>query len=207
MSRASVMAVYQQLGDNKFVFDRLEDLYLLKAVATSLKAFYPESDFTKGMLADIQNQERQIATLRMNQIIEEAESTLPEIALPNTKGQTVKLSSLRGKIILLDFWSSVSQTNLFENQELKQIYKTYQPKGFEIFQVSLDDRREPWIEKVESTELPWINVCDPKEGSSYAARIYNVTSIPTNYLINKNFEIVGKNLYGKELERKIKEIL
>jgi len=207
MSRASVMAVYQQLGNNRFVFDRSEDLYLLKVVGTSLKAFYPESDFTKGILADIQNQQKRLTTLRMNQIMEELESSLPEIALPNINGDTIKLSSLFGKIILLDFWTSASQSNLFNNQEYKEIYKTYHTNGFEIYQVSLDNSWKSWAEKVQFTELPWINVCEPNEGSSFAARMYNVTSIPANYLINKNFEIVGKNLYGKELERKIKELI
>lgn len=207
MSRASVMAVYQQIGTNQFVFDRLEDVQLLKIVATSLKALYPESGYTKGMLADIKRQEQRIANLALSKMVEQAEAALPEIALPNIKGDTVKLSSLRGKVILLDFWASFNQTCLLENQEYKSIYTMYHPKGFEIFQVSVDTKKEDWVSRIQSTNLPWINVSELDPSGSYVARIYNVTQIPANYLINRDFEIVGKNLYGKELERKIKELI
>lgn len=206
MSRASLMAVYQQYGENHFIFDRAEDLYLLKVVGTSLKAFYPESEFTKGVLTDIKRQEAKLSAIRMSQLVAEAENSLPEISLPNIQGDTVRLSSLRGKVILLSFWASHDQASLFENQEMKGVYQTYKPKGFEIFQVSLDVNREAWVAKVKSTDLPWINVSELSP-SPFTARIYNVTSIPSNYLINKNFEIVGKNLSGKDLERKIKELI
>lgn len=207
MSRASVMAVYQQVETNQFLFDRLEDLQLLKIVATSLKALYPESGYTKGMLADIKRQEQRATNLAIIKMVEEAEPNLPEISLPNPEGDTVRLSSMQGKVILLDFWASFNQASLLENQEYKIIYNKYHTKGFEIFQVSVDSKREEWVSRIQSTNLPWINVSELDSSGSYVARIYNVTTIPANYLINRDFEIVGKNIYGKDLERKIKELI
>jgi len=206
-SRASIMAVYQQFANGHFVFDRAEDIQLLRVIATQLKTSDPESDFTQGILKDIASQEKKVYNYQLSRMIDEAENDLPEIALPNIYGDTVRLSSLRGKVILLDFWSSENQSSLFENQELKGFYDIFKEKGFEIYQVSLDENRAAWVSKVESTTLPWINVCEFNPAGSIAARNYNITKIPSNYLINRKYEIVGKNLYGKELERKIREII
>jgi peroxiredoxin len=207
MSRASVMALYQKIDDERFVFDRAEDVQLFKVVASSLIARYPDSDYSKGMLRDIKNQEKILSSHNLQQIIKSAESSLPEIALPNPKGDTIKLSSLRGKVILLDFWASYNQDNLLENRELLEVYRRYKGKGFEIYQVSLDIEREPWLAAIESAGINWINVSELSTSGSIAAGMYNVNTLPANYLIDRNFEIVGKNLFGRDLENKLKEIL
>ncbi len=207
MSRASVMALYQKINDDRFVFEKAEDIQLFKVVASSLIARYPDSDYSKGMLRDIKNQERILSSARLQSLIQVAESSLPEIALPNTKGDTVKLSSLRGKVILLDFWASFSQENLLENRELLELYKRYKSKGFEIYQVSLDIEREPWLAAIESVGLPWVNVSELNPNGSRVIGLYNVTRLPANYLIGRNYDIVGKNLFGRDLENKLKEIL
>ena len=207
MSRASVMALYQKISDDRFVFEKAEDIQLFKVVASSLIARYPDSEYSKGMLRDIKNQEKILTSARLQSLIQVAESSLPEIALPNTNGDTVKLSSLRGKVILLDFWASFSQENLLENRELLELYKRYKSKGFEIYQVSLDIEREPWLAAIESVGLPWVNVCELNPNGSRVVGLYNVTRLPANYLIGRNYDIVGKNLFGRDLENKLKEIL
>lgn len=207
MSRANVMALYQRFGDDQYVFDRPEDTELFKVVATSIIALYPESSYAIGMKNDIKNQERLLTSYTLQALVENAESTLPEIALPNPKGEIVRLSSLKGKVILLDFWASSSQANLLENRELLNVYKQFKSSGFEIYQVSFDVEREPWLAAIESAKLPWINVCELSTDGSSVAGFYNITQIPANYLIDKNFNIVGKNLYGKDLIAKLKDIL
>lgn len=206
MSRANVMALYQKFGENQYVFDRPEDTKLFKVVATSIIALYPESSYAIGMKNDIKNQEKLIATHNLQTLIQNAESTLPEIALPNPEGDIVRLSSLRGKVILLDFWASSSQASLLENRELLEVYKQFKNKGFEIYQVSFDIEKEPWLAAIESARLPWINVSELNPNGSAVAGSYNVTQIPSNYLIDKNFNIVGKNLYGNDLVEKLKEL-
>lgn len=206
-SRASVMALYQQFAPNTFVFDRPEDLRLFKAVANYQLFHYPESEYTQHLINDLKRLEKVISGHRLQQFIQEVESDLPEIALPNMNGDTVRLSSLRGKVVLLDFWASFNAGSLMENREYVEIYKRFKSRGFEIYQVSLDYDFESWSSAVKSIGMPWINVCEFTETIPQAALLYNVNQIPANYLVNRNFEIVGKNLFGKELERKISEIL
>ncbi|MDX9845905.1 MAG: TlpA disulfide reductase family protein [Tenuifilaceae bacterium] len=207
MSRASVMALYQKVSDERFVFEKAEDIQLFKVVASSLIARYPDSEYSKGMLRDIKNQEKILTSARLQSFIQVAESSLPEIALPNPKGDTIRLSSLKGKVILLDFWASFSQENLLENRELLELYKRYNSKGFEIYQISLDIEREPWLAAIESGGLPWVNVSELNPNGSRVVGLYNVTRLPANYLIGRNYDIVGKNLFGRDLESKLKEIL
>jgi hypothetical protein len=207
MSRASVMALYQQYGEEKFIFDRAEDIQLFKVVGSSLKAMYPESEYTKGVLRDIANQEKILASHKLIEFINQAESSLPEISLPNSKGDTIRLSTLRGKVILLDFWASVNQVSLLENRELLEIYSQFKGKGLEIYQVSLDPEKEKWLTAIKLADLPWISVRAENPDASLIVGSYNISGIPSNYLINKEFDIVGKNLYGKDLIAKLKEIL
>lgn len=207
MSRASVMALYQRFSNDHFVFDRPEDLQLFKVVATSLIALYPESNYAKGILADIKNQEKIITSHNLQALIQNMESSLPEIALPNLKGDTVRLSSLRGKVILLDFWASSNQTSLLENRELLEVYKQFRGRGFEIYQVSFDVEKEPWMAAIESAGLPWVNVSELNPRGSLVALTYNVNRIPANYLIDRDYNIVGKDLFGKDLIAKLREIL
>jgi peroxiredoxin len=207
MSRASVMALYQKYDENTYLFDRSEDMLLYKMVASSLKALHPESSYTKGMLADIARMEKIISNSKLNRIIKQAEASIPEIALPNPKGDTIRLSSLRGKVILLDFWASWNQSSLLDNRELLEIYREFKGKGFEVYQVSLDHNREEWVNAIESANLPWINVSELNPKGSYAARIYNVSQLPANYLIGRSQTIEGKNLYGDALRKRLREIL
>lgn len=206
-SKASVMAVYQKFNDQSYLFDRSEDLIIYKAVASSMMALYPESDYTKGMLADIGRIQKLISGHKVSQLIQSAEATLPEINLPTPKGDTVALSSLKGKVILLDFWASWSQSSMLDNRELLNVYNKFKGKGFEIYQVSLDRSKEEWVAAIEAGNLPWINVSELNPNGSYAASVYNVSQIPSNYLIDKNFDIVGKNLYGQELVKKLNSLL
>jgi peroxiredoxin len=176
-------------------------------VATSIIATYPESGFAKGMQRDIKNQEKLLASHNLKRLIENAESTLPEIALPNPKGEIIRLSSLKGKVILLDFWASSSQECLLENRELLEVYKQFRSKGFEVYQVSFDIDREPWMAAIESARLPWINVSELDPEGSIVAGSYNVTQVPANYLIDRDYSIIGKNIFGKDLVVKLKEVL
>lgn len=205
-SRAAVMALYQQYAPNQYVFDRDEDIRLFKAVANYSVFHFPESAYTEGLLRDIKNMERIVSSHRLRNLMQVAESTLPEIALPNPMGDTIRLSSLRGKVILLDFWASFNSNSLLENRELLDVYNKYRSKGFEIYQVSLDVKREDWVSAIGAANLPWINVSQ-LTATPQVIGLYNITQIPSNYLISKDFEIVGKNLYGKELANQLVKML
>jgi len=207
MSRASVMALYQKFDDDFYVFDKSQDIALFKAVASSLKALYPNSNYTEGMLRDISGMENMVKAEKLKRMISQSISTIPEIALPNTKGEIIKLSSLKGKVVLLDFWASWDQNSLMDNRDLLDVYKQFKNKGFEIYQVSLDINRDDWANAIESAGLPWINVSELNPQGPMCAKVYNVIQIPTNYLIDRNHSIIGKNLFGEELRKKLREVL
>jgi hypothetical protein len=139
--------------------------------------------------------------------MEQAQPGIPNIEAPNRQGINVSLNSLKGKTILVSFWASIDQNSRMENRNLKRIYAKYKSKGFEIYQVSLDQSKILWENAVVQDGADWISVCDLKSIDSPNVRLYNISSIPANYLINKDGDIIGKDLFGSRLEEKLAEIL
>ena len=131
----------------------------------------------------------------------------PELIMQDMLGTTHKLSDLKGKVTLVSFWSVTEPSQRMLNRELMDIYEVYHPKGFEVYQISLDRSKQDWVNAVNDQKLPWISVCDFKGADSPAVASYNVTAIPFNYILDRDGEIVGKNLWGSDLTRKIEEYL
>lgn len=206
MSKASVIAIYQKFDDNMYVFGTSDDMLLIKTVATAMNALYPKSDFALGMLNDVKNLERLVAKAKINQLVAQDEGGLPELEINDINGKPVKLSDLKGKVVLLDFWVTQNINSLMENRELLNIYNRFKNSGFEIYQVALDSDRPTWAKALEAHKLPWVSVCEGQK-TSHAASIYNVQEIPSNYLIDRQQRIVGKNLYGQKLVDKLKSLL
>lgn len=136
--------------------------------------------------------------------------TAPEIALNNPKGKEIKLSDLRGSLVLVDFWASWCGPCRRENPTIVSAVKKYKKAkfktadGFEIYSVSLDSDVDRWEAAVEADGLSWKNhVSDLKRWNSEAAAVYGVHSIPMSFLIDENGIIIGKNLRGMQLHRQI----
>lgn len=125
----------------------------------------------------------------------------------DTLGKKVKLSDFKGKIILLEFWGSWCEGCRENNIIFKKIYEEYNSKGFEIFGVAAETKRSSWTKAIIMDNLPWINVTDFKGDKNKAAIIYGVNDYPTNYLIDRNGKIVGKELYGEKLKAVLSKIL
>jgi peroxiredoxin len=130
----------------------------------------------------------------------------PEIELPNPDGDTTSLSSLKGKYVLVDFWASWCHPCRVENPHLVNVYEKYHSQGFEIFQVSLDKKKSAWVEAIEKDRLDWIHVSDLKYWNSAPAKLYQVQSIPANFLVDKQGKIIAKNLRGEQLEAELSKI-
>lgn len=132
----------------------------------------------------------------------------PEINLPSNKGGNIALSSLKGKVVLIDFWASWCNPCRKENPNVVRMYNKYKDKGFTVYSVSLDKDKAKWDAAIQKDGLIWPNhVSDLKFWDSQAAKIYGVTSIPFTVLIDKDGKIIDKNLRGADLENKLKEIL
>ncbi|MEE4197852.1 MAG: thioredoxin-like domain-containing protein [Bacteroidales bacterium] len=204
-SLASIMALYQKVDEENYVLYKNRDLQFIKLVSEALEKKYPQSPHVKALIADKTNLMKRYEQAKTNARLQELTqdkpiNRMPEIALPNVNGDTVSLNSIQAEYILLSFWASWSEESINQNLELLDIYRRYHPKGFEIYQVSLDTKKENWVKSINFDQLPWINVIDLNGRSSYYARIYNVQKIPTNYLINPEGEIVMVNPSKKELK-------
>ena len=126
----------------------------------------------------------------------------PEFSQPDSGGKQVKLSDFRGKYVLLDFWASWCGPCRQENPNVVKVYNQYKDKNFTVLGVSLDRQsgKSAWLKAIEDDKLTWTHVSDLKEWGNEAAKKYNVTSIPQNFLLDPNGKIIAKNLRGEELE-------
>ncbi|MGQ1785954.1 MULTISPECIES: redoxin domain-containing protein [unclassified Saccharicrinis] len=211
-SFASYYAVFQRFDDGSLILNPNEkkDLNIFTTVATSLDLLYPESPRVqqlKQFVLSIQKEQRTQAFTEKLMAEGKTLASVPDIEEENLNGKKIKLSSLNGKMVLLSFWASWDAKSRMENKRLLKIYNKYKPKGFEVYQVSLDKSKLLWEAAVEQDKLPWINVSDLKYTSSYPARLYNVRQLPANYLISKEGEIIGKDLFGRILDEKLDDLL
>ncbi|MDA3891157.1 MAG: TlpA disulfide reductase family protein [Salinivirgaceae bacterium] len=138
----------------------------------------------------------------------------PEISMMSPNGEAITLSSLKGQMVLIDFWASWCGPCRRENPNVVQVYNRYKDlkfkngKGFTVFGVSLDKNIESWKKAIVTDKLTWPNhVSDLKGWQNSAAAQFNVKSIPASYLINANGVIVGRNLRGSALESTLKQYL
>ena len=132
----------------------------------------------------------------------------PELAFSNPDGKILKLSDLRGKVVLIDFWASWCRPCRMENPNVVAAYHKYNKKGFEVYSVSLDRDKAGWVKAIADDKLVWSNhVSDLKYWSSEAARLYGVSGIPATFLLDKEGRIVAKNLRGADLDRAVEQLL
>jgi peroxiredoxin len=143
---------------------------------------------------------------KIQQFISEVGTSFPDIKLPNANGRDIVLSSLNDKVILIQFWAAVNPDSRIQNQALVELYKKYRSRGLEIYQVSIDTDRSAWLNAISQDGLSWINVGDMK-GSLQAVNAYNIQFIPSNYILDKDRQIVTKNLLGPDLDRAIGALL
>lgn len=182
------------LQNNTIDKDKFTDTYIL--VADKLKEKWPDYYHAKNFIDMVEK-------MKATAIGEPA----PEIALPNPEGEIVKLSSMKGKYVLVDFWAKWCGPCRAENPNVVRVYNKYKDKGFTVFGVSLDRNKSDWVNAIKEDGLTWTHVSDLKYWQSEAARTYNINSIPFSVLLDPNGIIIAKNLRGPALEKKLHEIL
>lgn len=203
----SVYALYQRLPSDQLVDNDKNTVYF-QTVADSAGKRYPNSPYVKALKATIAARESKgNVSAMINDKLAGESAKYPDIEMADIYGKKHRLSDLDGKVIILDFWSSVLPGNAINNAELKALYARYAEQGLEIYQVSIDEVKHSWVSAVVSQQLPWISVSDMRgDGSPVLAR-YNVKALPANIIIARDGTIVARNLFGDQLEKKIKELI
>ena len=197
---AAVYALYQRLPGDANLFNGNSDVIYYRTVAEAIAESYPESLYLPLLRSQIARMDAQISLLSQVKT-----TNFPEITMPDMYGKEHSLSTYEGKLILLHFWSAeVGNSNSF-NADLKRVYEKYHDQGFEIYQVAIDSSKALWINTVQEQELPWITVCDLQGQASPVVGAYNVRALPSNYLISRDGNILGKDLMGDKLEQAIKK--
>jgi peroxiredoxin len=134
-------------------------------------------------------------------------SKAPEIVLPSPDGKEIALSSLRGKVVLIDFWASWCGPCRKEMPNVVRAYAKYKSKGFEIYGVSLDKEKGNWVEAIKEEGITWPQVSDLLYWQSSVISLYAIEGIPYTVLLDREGTIIAKNLRGEELDEKLAEVL
>ena len=154
-SLAAVYALYQRLPGDVFLFNLDGDLIYYRMVADALEESYPQSPYLPLLASEIARMET-----RINLVSSIAETGYPDLEMLDMFGNKVRLSSLQGKVILVEFWSAERGNSNALNAELKELYDRYADRGFEIYQVGIDTSKQAWVTAVQEQRLPWISVSD-----------------------------------------------
>jgi len=204
---SAVKALYQKINENMYVLYSERDLQYLKLVSDSLGKYYPGTTLTKLLKQNLEEEMNSMYINRLSQAANEMAVTDLDVSLEDIRGNRVRLSELmKDNYVLLSFWSAESNECIANNLAMKDMYRLYHNEGFEIYQVNLDTDEERWKSSVRFDELPWISVREDDPAKPMAARMFNVTTVPANYMFDKEGNIIGKNLFGRSLKIKLGQI-
>lgn len=205
-SMVAILALYQKLNDDTYVLYSDRDLQLMKLVSDSLTARYPSSLQVKALAEDFKREMGNFQNRQLQRLAEGLEPTELDPNLLTPAGKRVSLSSLKGKHVLLTFWSTGSADCLQNNIQLKEFYRMYRSRGFEIYQINVDADTARWKTAIQFDELPWISVREDDPSKLKYAYFYNVQALPANYLYDPKGEIIASNLFGRSLAIKLEQI-
>ncbi len=218
-----MLVAMQSLPSRSFV-----DLH--KAAKAKLAKAYPNAEFVNEYQTYISDLERVRSGRSYEFVAAENRRAAPDIQLPNPEGKKYSLSSLKGNVVLLDFWASWCGPCRRENPNVVNVYKKYKDKGFTVFSVSLDGldsrtkarfsskeqiekqlkrQKKRWVDAIKQDGLLWeYHVSDLKKWESAPAGVYGVNSIPRTFLIDRDGKIAAKNLRGaKQIEEALQKLL
>ncbi|NQY66421.1 MAG: AhpC/TSA family protein [Flavobacteriales bacterium] len=176
--------------------DPKKNMDYFKKVEESARANFPNSPIAQDFINKIAN---------LNRVA--VGSTPPEIKMTDPMGNIISLSSLKGKVVLVDFWASWCRPCRMESPNLVRLYNEYKPKGLEIYSVSLDKNKDSWIRAIQQDQLNWIHVSELAAWNTSVVKTYGFTGIPFMVLLDREGKIIAKNLRGAQLAQKLSEVL
>jgi hypothetical protein len=202
-SLLSVAALYQEVGPEEFVFGRKRDLQFFKIATDSLTKYFPKHRYVITLQ---QNYAQLMSTMQLEQIINKVGDVgvgLPNLQLPGFSGDLISLNAMKERYVLLNFWHNKDEisTNLFPS--LKKIFDKYHTSNFNIYNVYLGKSDYLWEKIVHFEEIEkWVNVADTAYPYSQSRMVYNVITIPSNYLIDfKENTILAKDIDPQQLNQ------
>jgi len=208
-SPAAYFALFQSVHDYP-VFDPYDksDNKMFSAVATSWGTYFPNTIRGKNLVTlTLQGIKaiRQDRNKKEIVINEKNKSSYFEISLPNINGKNILLSSLKGKVVLLDFSAYQTKTSPSRNLSFRELYRKYAQQGFEIYQVSFDTDENFW--KTGAANLPWICVHDKNSVNSDYLSVYNIQALPTFFLLDKSGNLIARDAMITDLNKEIMKLL
>lgn len=199
---ANTAVAFRAFPGPLYVFSDNKDAPMLQRVYDSLQPLYPSSPYV-GAIRDrskTMEQALQLETAFANVTV----SDFPDICLPDIQAQTQCLSSLKGKVIVLAFWHSQNVDMRLDNQDLLSFYDRYNANDFAIYQVALDTDKPLWASTLREQSIPWISVCDGQGAYSAAVTTYNVTQVPTYFIIDREGDLLSRQSTTDGVEKILK---
>lgn len=205
-SLTSVPVFYQVLGENLPVFGQMTDAIHFNNICDSLETVFPNSKYVKALRKEAEVRQSQ---MELNARLGTAEEIgFPDITLPDTKGNKVRLSDVEAKVVLVQFWTATEAAQkMFNMDVLMPLYDEYHAKGLEIYQIALDPDKVTWANVVKEQKLPWISVCDGLGGNSPYTILYNINALPSTFIISDGELVDGQVVNERSLRKTVAKLL